>query len=277
MTYTLTARKSIETVSAMDDETILAGHANAIRHLGKLIIEHAIEIGRRLADAKSRIPHGRWQLWLEREFAWTERTALNLIRVYELLTQSEFENFSDLQLPISGFYLLAGPSTPEAARKEIMQRAAAGERINVSTVRAVITRAKNINMDIELISALTKDAVPDGENEAKGEGQGAEEDENEVHGGEAVGVDAATPPRKSRHLSRSARWAEAVNTADAALTDLIELQQSYEDWRSNLPENFEATALGEKLDAVCDLDLQSALDIIQEAAQLDLPQGYGRD
>jgi hypothetical protein len=34
-----------------------------------------IEIGRELLAAKDEIPHGEWLQWLEREFAWSNKTA----------------------------------------------------------------------------------------------------------------------------------------------------------------------------------------------------------
>jgi hypothetical protein len=50
---------------------------------------------------------------------------------------------------------------------------------------------------------------------------------------------------------------------------LRELQEEYQEWLDNLPENLQSTALAEKLDEVCPLDLEQ-LDV-------DLPRGFGRD
>ncbi len=62
--------------------------------------------------------------------------------------------------------------------------------------------------------------------------------------------------------SRPQRWADAVAT-------LRVLQEEYQDWSDNLPENLQSTALAEKLEAVCEVDVDQ-LDI-------DLPLGFGRD
>ena len=67
-------------------------------------------------------------------------------------------------------------------------------------------------------------------------------------------------PRDRR--SRPQRWRDAVET-------LRELQEEYQEWLDNLPENLQSTALAEKLDEVCSLDLDQ-LDV-------DLPRGFGRD
>lgn len=77
--------------------------------------------------------------------------------------------------------------------------------------------------------------------------------------------------------SRAARWADAASRALAALEDLKGLQEEYEEWKDNLPENLAGSALGEKLEAVCDLDIEGAIDTINEADGIDLPLGFGRD
>ncbi len=80
-----------------------------------------------------------------------------------------------------------------------------------------------------------------------------------------------------KRQSRATRWAEACSMAVQGLEQLEELRQEYADWRDNLPENLRQSALGETLDAVADLDIESALSTAQEAEGLDLPQGFGRD
>lgn len=92
----------------------------------------------------------------------------------------------------------------------------------------------------------------------------------------------------AKQPSRSDRWSAAVNAEreahsalDAAFTDLLDLQSEYEDWRDGLPESGGSDATREKLDAVCDLDLSTALEdvdsVIDECDSVELPQGFGRD
>jgi hypothetical protein len=120
---------------------VLADHAYVIRTLGKQTIENLVAIGCRLNKCKELVGHGNWLPWLEREFGWADKTAENFINVYKL--SGKFENFSNLDLPLSGLYRLAAPSTPEAARTEIVERAQAGEQISVAEVESVIDTAKN--------------------------------------------------------------------------------------------------------------------------------------
>lgn len=49
----------------------------------EVVCRGAIEIGRRLYEAKAMIPHGSWGAWLEKNVEYSERTAQNLMRVYE--------------------------------------------------------------------------------------------------------------------------------------------------------------------------------------------------
>jgi hypothetical protein len=64
--------------------------------------------------------------WLKDEFGWTDRTALNFIRVYGMAQKSE--RLSDLSFPMESLYLLAAPSTPEEVREDAVERAENGER-----------------------------------------------------------------------------------------------------------------------------------------------------
>jgi hypothetical protein len=119
---------------------VLAEHAVAIKALGKRVIADVIEIGARLTECKRICGHGNWLPWLEREFGWTDKTAENFINVHKL--GGKFENFSNLDLPLSGLYLLAAPSTSDEARTEIIERAQAGERVPVAEVKRTIEAAK---------------------------------------------------------------------------------------------------------------------------------------
>lgn len=103
---------------------------------------------------------------------------------------------------------------------------------------------------------------------------------------------------KTKTPSRTQRWADAVSAAQDAVQEMIAardraveaigeikaIQEEYADWRDNLPENLQQSALGEKLEAVCDLDLEpdendiEAIEtVVGEAEAAELPLGFGRD
>ena len=96
------------------DNPILTEHATPIRRLGKFVLDNVIEIGRRLTEAKEICGHGNWLPWLDREFTWKERTAQRYINVYEAFGSNP-SGLTDLELPLESLYLLAAPSTPDAA------------------------------------------------------------------------------------------------------------------------------------------------------------------
>jgi hypothetical protein len=123
------------------DDPILAEHATAIRRLGKFVLDNVIEIGRRLTEAKEICGHGKWLPWLDREFAWKERTAQRYINVYEAFGSNP-SGLTDLELPLEGLYLLAAPSTPPETRAEIIKQAEAGELVTVAVVKAAISKTK---------------------------------------------------------------------------------------------------------------------------------------
>ena len=92
-------------------------------------------------------------------------------------------------------------------------------------------------------------------------------------------------------LSRPKRLAKYRERAEAAagdlrsaMEDLYDLQQEYQEWRDNLPENLESSPIAEKLDTICEIDIESqvsAIDEIESAisefGDADLPLGFGRD
>jgi hypothetical protein len=130
-----------------NDEITLSAHAEAIRVLGRRVIGDVIEIGRRLIISKELCGHGGWLPWLEREFGWSDDTALRFMQVAEF---AKNRNLRDLEIPVSGLYLLAAPSTPEAARDEVIERSEAGERVTPSQIKGAIDKAVKAQLESKL-------------------------------------------------------------------------------------------------------------------------------
>jgi hypothetical protein len=78
-------------------DVVLAQHAEVIRALGKRVVHDVIEIGRRLTDAKARCGHGNWLPWLEREFGWSDSTALRYMQAHQFATDKSV-TVTDLSL-----------------------------------------------------------------------------------------------------------------------------------------------------------------------------------
>src|SRR5262249_8201567 len=122
-------------------DVALAGHAEAIKAARTRAISDVIEIGRLLTEAKVLCGgHGNWSTWLEREFGWTDRTALNFMHVYQMAPNPK--RISDLNLPLISLNLLAAPSTPETVRQDVIERAASGEELSHAQVKAAVDEAK---------------------------------------------------------------------------------------------------------------------------------------
>ena len=79
----------------------LAAEINTIKkQTQKIMMEAAVEIGRRLVEAKGAVVHGGWGLWLERNVDYSERTAQNLIRIFQEYGEGQTKLF--------------GPENPQA-------------------------------------------------------------------------------------------------------------------------------------------------------------------
>ena len=63
--------------------------------------------------------------------------------------------------------------------------------------------------------------------------------------------------------SKAQRWSDAVQ-------ELVDLQAEYQAWLDSLPENLESSAVAERLEEICNLDVDSLQD-------LEAPRGFGRD
>ncbi|MBQ0167487.1 MAG: DUF3102 domain-containing protein [Treponema sp.] len=48
----------------------------------RLVLEYAIEVGRRLCEAKELLEHGEWGKWLKEEVSFSQSTANNLMKIY---------------------------------------------------------------------------------------------------------------------------------------------------------------------------------------------------
>lgn len=107
-----------------------------IRVLMKRTVESIFEIGQRLLTVKKRLGHGRFGSWLETEFDWDDRTARRFMSVAENL-KGKLDTVTETNFAPSALYILAAPSTPEAARDEAFARARAGESITKKAARDI--------------------------------------------------------------------------------------------------------------------------------------------
>ena len=112
--------------NALDVETraFVLERAERIHELARKTAEGIVRIGQHLAEVKTRLGHGNFLEWIEREFAWNRMSAERFMRVHE---QFKMHNLCNLEIDVSALYLIAAPSTPEPVRVEVMRRAESGE------------------------------------------------------------------------------------------------------------------------------------------------------
>jgi hypothetical protein len=125
-------------------EATLNEHATEIRKRANRVGRDIYEIGRRLTEAKKLLGHGNWYAWIEREFNWSEQTALNLMRCFEMFHRvAKSKTVLDLNINVSAMYLLARPSTPVEAQKQIIEQAATADTpVTTADVKKAIKRTE---------------------------------------------------------------------------------------------------------------------------------------
>lgn len=123
--------------STLNSETrkLVEQRTSEIKSLMRQTAQGIINIGRRLIEVKEKIGHGNFGKWVKAEFGWGTTTAWKMMRVANTFKFSQCEN---LTVAASALYLLAGPSTPEEARQEALERAAQGETITPTAAKEIV-------------------------------------------------------------------------------------------------------------------------------------------
>ena len=86
-------------INTVRDGDIIAAEINVIKENAKrVVISSAIEIGRRLVEAKSVVEHGGWMKWLEEKVYYSQSKANNLMKLYQEYGTGEtnlFDNWTN--------------------------------------------------------------------------------------------------------------------------------------------------------------------------------------
>ena len=137
--------KSFE-YAKLDERTrnIVWQYTAEIKNLMRLTAENIISIGQKLTQVKSQLGHGNFQQWLTTEFEWSEQTARQFMQVYRWSETIENKNFVFSNLGTSALYLLAAPSTPSAAREEVLGLVNTGEQVSYTRARNIINRYREL-------------------------------------------------------------------------------------------------------------------------------------
>lgn len=115
----------------------------------KIVLSNSIEIGRRLVEAKAMVDHGQWGEWLKQSVDYSQRTATNLMRIYEEYGQaSNQQAFANLNY--SQAVALLG--IPQEEREEFVQSNPVSEMSTRELQQAVKDKeqAEKEKLDLEL-------------------------------------------------------------------------------------------------------------------------------
>ena len=108
----------------------------------RLILGHAIEIGRRLTEAKQMLSHGEWGKWLKEEIHYSKSSANNMMRIFDAYGSAQLglfgpeansQTFGDLEYSKA----LALLSVPAEEREQFAQEVDA-KHISVRQLKAAI-------------------------------------------------------------------------------------------------------------------------------------------
>ena len=127
----------VESNIYVGEEITLAQRADHIRSLQADVQRGIIQIGFEFIAAKEQIGHGNWSNWLDKEFAWSERTARRFMAVAERFGKTD--NVVRFQPSV----LQAMLALPKGAEEEfIAAQAAAGNPVEKQSAREVQKNVK---------------------------------------------------------------------------------------------------------------------------------------
>lgn len=86
---------SVPMAAQRDIQTVTTEIRTLHRQAQGLILNYAIEIGRRLKEAKSLLEHGEWGEWLENEVDFSRSTANNFMKIFEEYGAKQVSLFGD--------------------------------------------------------------------------------------------------------------------------------------------------------------------------------------
>lgn len=146
--------------AGLDPETriVVRQKADELKALLRAAAQNIFDIGARLTEVRDQLQHnkdGGFEAWLETEFGMSRRTAYNFIGVYERFANRA--NFAQLDIAASALYLLAAPSTPDAAREEALRRAESGERITHKAAKRIVEQKEPEPTEAEI--AVARDLI----------------------------------------------------------------------------------------------------------------------
>lgn len=141
---------------------LIAAEINGIKEqTRKMLLYNSIEIGRRLVEAKSMIEHGEWGEWLEKSVDYSQRTANNLMRIFEEYGSNQiglFGNNANSQtfsnLTYSQAIALLG--VPQEEREEFIKENDV-ENMSTRELQQAIKERDQANKELEIFKRVANE------------------------------------------------------------------------------------------------------------------------
>lgn len=159
----------------MNEDIMAAGAAKPARTLdmvtaeikfldaqaGRLVMGHALEIGRRLREAKVLVPYGGWGEYLEKRLGYTQTTANKLMKVYDEYGASQMGLFgpeveSETFTNLTYSKALALLSVPREEREQFAQEVDA-EHLSTRELQAAIKERDEARKALQTSEARLED------------------------------------------------------------------------------------------------------------------------
>lgn len=142
-------------VPAREIGVITAEIKEICRQAQRMALIYAVEIGRRLEEAKRALPYGQWGEWLKNEVEFSQSTANNFMRLYEEYGSAQISIFgavvdsqSFVNLPYSKALLLL--AVPSDEREEFAEEVGA-EDLSVKELKAAIAERDKAKRDAKIL------------------------------------------------------------------------------------------------------------------------------
>jgi len=136
---------------------ILAQEINVIKdQTGKILLQSSIEIGKRLKEAKELVGHGNWGTWLETSVNYSQKTAQNLIKIYEEYGEKylvESENSNSKSISFLGYTQALAMLKLDSDERENFLEENDVSTMTTKDLEAAIAEKKAIEKEKEMLLA----------------------------------------------------------------------------------------------------------------------------
>ena len=136
---------SVQDAQGVRSPEIIAAEINYIkRQTQEVVIANAIEVGRRLTEAKEMVHHGQWEQWLQDNVNYSQSTANNLMAIYREYGSDQQSLFSRVNTSVESLSYSKAVALlvlPREQREEFMEQNPV-EDMSTRELQAAIKRAQ---------------------------------------------------------------------------------------------------------------------------------------